>query len=1053
MRHALLSLVILMVVSFMGWSAKAQPVPPLVDSPVAKQGLLDLTHWSFERDGLLKLEGDWELYWNQLLEPRDFKGAKKPTPTALAPVPGSWTDLGLPAHGVATYRLGLKSEDLHQLVAVERFNHPQGVRVWVGDRLVYEGGRVQSAPGGAFPHHFPGPGTFSLSEPITPVTVQVSNFFEEQGGLIEPFTLGSERQINAARMRQVALSLFLFGSILLMGLYNLGLFVLRRNEPSTLFFGLLCLIVALRSICTNDYFILTLVPELSWAAVNKIEYLTFYLAIPFFMMFLRAVYPDEMPRAVLRAAQVLLGGASLIVIATPNDVYQHTLMPVSLGTLVAGVFATGAIVLAVIRKREGAMAALIGFLVLFAAAVNDILVSQRLIGGAYIVPYGLIVFIFTQSFLLSQRFSQAFATIEAMSQRLLSLDKLKNEFLANTSHELRTPLHGIIGLAESLIDGATGPLPASTVSNLGMIASSGRRLGNLVNSMLDFSKLRNHDLTLQRKALDLRQVAEVVITLSKPLTAGRAIALHNAIPESLPAIDGDEDRLMQILHNLIGNAIKFTDSGSVTVTASITVMASVTSQGWVTVTVADTGIGIPEEKFEDVFKSFEQVDSSVSREFGGTGVGLSITKQLVELHGGRIWLESKLGEGSRFSFTLPLASAPATRSAEALPLSRIQEVAPEPEELVLTARLPQSGGLELVEPDSGKPDAGKPESEPVHVLVVDDELVNLQVLINQLSLQNYTVTKAMNGMEALALIDEGRHFDVVLLDVMMPRMSGYEVCQKIRERYPANELPILLLTAKNQLSDLVDGFKSGANDYLTKPISKPELLSRIKTHLNLSKYHIATSRFVPHELMRMLNKESIVDVQLGDQVQKTMTVLFSDIRSFTTLSETMTPLDNFRFINAYLSQMGPIIREHGGFIDKYMGDAIMALFEGGPDDAVRAAIAMLRQLEVYNQGRVRAGYQPIEIGIGINSGDLMLGTVGEHRRMEGTVISDTVNLASRLESLTKEYGVPLIISENTMKGLETPYPTRFIDRLVVKGKSEPVSIFEVRDPEALSRNS
>ncbi len=1031
MPHAIFTWVLLLAVSFMALGAHAQPLPPVMNTPEASRGVLDLRGYSFERDGSLPLDGEWEFYWNQLLEPKDFKGTK-PRPTHYLPVPGSWTGLGLPAHGHGTYRLGIKTEDLHQLVGVARFNHPQGTRVWVGDRLIYEAGRVQSAPGGPFPHHFPGAGFFSLSDSVTPVTIQVSNYFQPEGGLTESFLLGSERTINAERQRQLALSLFLFGSILLMGLYNLGLYVLRRNEPSTLFFGLLCLVVALRSICTNDYFILTLLPDLTWSIVNKIEYLTFYLAIPFFLMFMRAVYPGELALWLVRAAQVLLGAASLIVLATPNEVYQHSLLPVSLFTLLAGAFVVGGIVLAVVRKREGATASLIGFLALFAAAVNDILVTQHLIGGAYIVPYGLIVFIFTQSFLLSQRFSRAFATIEAMSQRLLSLDTLKNEFLANTSHELRTPLHGIIGLAESLIDGATGPLPPATVANLGMIASSGRRLGNLVNSMLDFSKLRNHDLTLQRKPLDLRQVAEVVLTLSRPLAAGRAITIHNAIPDALPAIDGDEDRLMQILHNLIGNALKFTDSGAVTVSASLSDMASGLPPAFVTVTVSDTGIGIPEDKFEDIFKSFEQVDASVSREYGGTGVGLSITRQLVELHGGRIWVESVMGEGSRFHFTLPLASAEAERRPEPLALSRIQETPQASRELVLTQTVPQA--------------AGKPEGEPVHILVVDDELVNLQVLINQLSLQNYTVTKAMNGLEALALIDEGRHFDVVLLDVMMPRMSGYEVCRKIRERYPANELPILLLTAKNQLSDLVDGFNSGANDYLTKPISKPELLSRIKTHLNLSRYHIATSRFVPHELMRMLNKESIVDVQLGDQVQKTMTVLFSDIRSFTTLSETMTPLDNFKFINAYLSQMGPIIREHGGFIDKYMGDAIMALFEGGPDDAVRAGLAMLRQLEVYNEGRKRAGYVPIEIGIGINSGDLMLGTVGEQRRMEGTVISDTVNLASRLESLTKDYRLPLIISEYALKGLQGPFETRFIDRLVVKGKSEPVSIYEVIVP-------
>lgn len=1039
MRHALVILLILWTAGFLyGAPSHAQPLPPLLEAPKASQGVLELDAWDFERDGLIPLEGQWEFYWNQLLEPRDFKGPESPQPTTFARVPGSWTDLGHPAHGFATYRLGLKASDLHRLVGIERFEHALGMKVWVGDRLIYENGRVQTEPGGSFPHHFPGPGFFSLSEPITPVTIQVSNFFEDEGGLTAPFKLGPAEEIHLARQRQVALSLFLFGSISLMGLYNLGLFILRRSEPSTLYFGLLCLVVGLRSICTNDYFILTLFPGWTWPIVNRIEYLTFYLAIPLFLMFLRAVYPDELPKLLVRLSQIVIAGATAVVLLTPNEIYRHTLPVVGLFTMVAGGFVVAAIILAAFRRREGTTASLLGFLFLFGAAINDILISQRVVGGTYIVPYGLIVFIFSQSFLLSQRFSQAFATIEGMSQRLLSLDKLKNEFLANTSHELRTPLHGIIGIAESLIDGATGPLPKATVSNLSMIAASGRRLGNLVNSLLDFSKLRNHDLALQRKPLDLRQLVEVVLTLSKPLISGQTLTLHNAVPESLPAVDGDEDRLMQIMHNLVGNAIKYTESGTVTVTATLTGMPSLASSGWVTVTVSDTGIGIPEDKFEEIFKSFEQVDASVSREYGGTGMGLSISRQLVELHGGRIWVESQLGVGSRFHFTLPLASEPAIPSSSGATVGRIQAVAPQ--ELVLTSSVPEAARPSL----EGKRDG----EEPVRILVVDDELVNLQVLINQLSLESYTVTKAMNGMEALALIEAGQQFDVVLLDVMMPRMSGYEVCRKIRERYPANELPILLLTAKTQLSDLVHGFDSGANDYLTKPISKPELLSRIKTHLNLSKYHIATSRFVPHELMRLLKKESIVDVKLGDQVQKTMTVLFSDIRSFTSLSETMTPLENFRFINAYLSQMGPIIREHGGFIDKYMGDAIMALFEGDPADAVRAGMAMLAQLEIYNQGRREAGYAPIEIGIGINTGDLMLGTVGEHRRMEGTVISDTVNLAARLESLTKEYAIPLIISEYTLSELKGDYATRFIDRLAVKGKSQAVSIYEVFPPGA-----
>ena len=211
----------------------------------------------------------------------------------------------------------------------------------------------------------------------------------------------------------------------------------------------------------------------------------------------------------------------------------------------------------------------------------------------------------------------------------------------------------------------------------------------------------------------------------------------------------------------------------------------------------------------------------------------------------------------------------------------------------------------------------------------------------------------------------------------------------------------------------------------------------------------AYERFVPRQFLQLLNKKSIVDVQLGDQVQKEMSVLFSDIRDFTTFSESMTPEDNFKFINAYLSRMEPAIAENQGFIDKYIGDGIMALFSGGADDALKAGISMLKRLSEYNQYRAKYDYLPIQIGIGINTGSLMLGTIGGSSRMETTVISDAVNLASRLEGLTKNYGVSLLISHHTFLQLQdsNQYSYRIIDRVKVNGKSAAVSVYEVFDAE------
>ncbi|MBX7058928.1 MAG: HAMP domain-containing protein [Leptospirales bacterium] len=208
-------------------------------------------------------------------------------------------------------------------------------------------------------------------------------------------------------------------------------------------------------------------------------------------------------------------------------------------------------------------------------------------------------------------------------------------------------------------------------------------------------------------------------------------------------------------------------------------------------------------------------------------------------------------------------------------------------------------------------------------------------------------------------------------------------------------------------------------------------------------------KFVPHDLLKLLGRASITEVRMGDQVRSEMSVLFSDIRDFTTLSELMTPEENFNFLNSYLRRVGPLIRNQGGIIDKYIGDAVMALFPRQADDAVHAAIAMVREVRSYNVQRQRAGYQPLKIGVGIHTGALMLGTVGEEQRMDTTVISDAVNLASRMEGLTKYYGVNILVSEETIEALQVrgDFSFRFVDQVQVKGKRDDVKIYEILDAE------
>ncbi len=416
---------------------------------------------------------------------------------------------------------------------------------------------------------------------------------------------------------------------------------------------------------------------------------------------------------------------------------------------------------------------------------------------------------------------------------LQRLDKLKDDFLANTSHELRTPLHGIIGIAESLEVGAAGPLPEQVLNHVAMIVASGKRLASLVDDILDFSRLRHEEIVLRRQAVDMHQSVEVVTMVLRPLWQAKSLRLVNKLPVNC-YVDGDEGRIHQVLYNIIGNAIKFTTEGLIEVTAERTTL------GW-KVGVADTGIGIATEQQQSIFESFAQGSGSIARDYGGTGLGLSISKKLVELHGGSLAVASVVGEGSTFSFELPAAELPQESKHATSFLADESSGMPLIEEKLEAELQDETATLAQVDNAvmAARDDSDIPESpSQACILVVDDEPVNLQVLDNFLTLEGYRVVQASSAFQALALIQEGLQPDLILLDVMMPRLTGYELCQRLRLDYATrSQLPILLLTARGLTADLVEGFSSGANDYLNKPISRQELLARVKLHLQLAQWN------------------------------------------------------------------------------------------------------------------------------------------------------------------------------------------------------------------------
>lgn len=359
-------------------------------------------------------------------------------------------------------------------------------------------------------------------------------------------------------------------------------------------------------------------------------------------------------------------------------------------------------------------------------------------------------------------------------------------------------------------------------------------------------------------------------------------------------------------------------------------------------------------------------------------------------------------------------------------------------------------------------------------MIVDDTPVNLHLLSSMLTKQGYKVQSLTNGKMALKTI-KNTPPDLILLDIKMPEMDGYEVCQQLKNDANTSDIPIIFISALEDVTDKVRAFEVGGLDYVHKPFEFKEVIARVETHLALRQLqaelrqanemleqrvtertaelvdlNTALQRFVPHEFLEFLGKDSLVEVKLGDQVQQEMTVMFSDIRNFTAHSESMTPQDSFNSLNEYLRRVSPVIRQHQGIVDKYLGDGVMALFPKSADDAVRAAIAMQGSLEDYNEHRAKNGLDPIRIGTGIHTGSLMLGIIGEEKRFQGTVISDAVNLTSRLEGMTKMYGVSIIMTTNVLINLDDPaaYNYRFLDRVLVKGKTKALSVFDVFDSDS-----
>ena len=814
------------------------------NAPRAADGTLDLRDWSLNEDGPVRLNGRWSIHWNQLLTGAD-ESAAEITPRVFAEVPGVWTRNGLPGRGYATYRLTVLTQEDTGKLGLQIPAIAPAYRILVDGRVIAEAGVVASDRTAAKAAYYPQTVVFEPPGKRFDLFVQTSNELYPQGGIWYSMTLGTDRSMLAMKERTGIVDMAVFGGCALLGLYQIALFLLRRSERSSLFFGICCILGAVRIGAVGGMYIVHLYPNTDIRLLILLEYLSYYGGVTAALLFVRELFPKEFHPAAIKSLAcigfVFIGSVLLL----PAEWYTQFIelyKYVSLGSIAYILFG---FMLALWRRRSGALLQLTGWIIFAATALHDILYSVgRIVWiDLQLVPYGFILLVFIEAMELARRFTNAFRIIGRMSDELIASNRMKDEFLANTSHELKTPLHGIMNLSQALADEKAGPLNGHQREQLEVVVSVARRMSNLINDILDLSRLKNSGIQLQRRPVDVRAVLSAQQEVFRHYIGSKPVTLRLDWPDTLPYAYADESRLLQIAYNLIGNAIKFTPEGEVTVSAR-------SEGGMLHLSVADTGIGIEADKLETIFQSFEQVGTSVAREYGGTGLGLGIARRLVELHGGWISVKSEAGRGSVFTFTLPVTEG-----------SLMQEVQPiAGEGRREAARLP-AGWLETAAASVSIPESGSKREHTI--LAVDDDPVNLRVLQAVLADEPYDIVTAASGKEAMDILNRmGGTIGLVILDVMMPGQTGYETCLQIRQKYALFELPVLLTTVRSEPSDVMYGFEVGANDYLTKPFQAYELRARTRTLLEMrrsaedavrSELAFLQAQIKPHFLYNALN--------------------------------------------------------------------------------------------------------------------------------------------------------------------------------------------------------
>jgi len=818
------------------------------------------------------LDGMWRAYWGQLLTPERISTTK--ATSQLFPVPAVWDSplagqSMLPTQGYMTYQVSvLVPEEMGQLNLYIP-DMPSAYQLWVNGELRAQNGRVGRSAQTEEPAFLPKVVKITGHQGRLDVVIQLSNFHYREGGIWFSLRLTDDSGYFAMALKPIIYAVFFAAILIAIGLYNLSLYVFRTKEVAALYFGFLCLAVGVRRLLIDER-IVYMFEWFDWATLQRVEHLCFYLSLPLFMGFFASLYRAHVPAFTKGVCWLLISPFVLLSLMFPARIYTE--FNVAFQMLVAASVISACLMYINVFRQQGKNVKLFGvsLLLLALAVIHDILKSNGILDSSNnIAHFGVLAFVVSQSIALQRSYLKSLNLVEKMStqlesqnRELIRLDEFKDEFLATTSHELRTPLHGISGLAKVITESDHGQLSPDQRSKIELIGNTSQRLSVLVNDILDFSSIKHGKLKLNVGRVDLSALSELVLSTLKPMVAQKDITLSARVDPHIRYLEADEFRFQQILFNLMGNAVKYTEKGSIQLTAY-------PMSRDVVIEISDSGVGIPAEKRQLLFRPFEQIHVQGHPSASGTGLGLSISRQLVELHGGLLDIDSEVGQGTtvRLSFPSSMVLNDTPQGGRFAPLPNLEEQPADLDYVDQSAVHDRDDPVPVTKPGNESREQGN--TGPL-IFVVDDEHVNRELVTSQLTEQGYRTETFADGPGVLQRLN-AQVPDLILLDYMMPKMTGLEVCQLIRNHYDSYEMPVMMLTARHQIDDIVEALGAGANDYLIKPYHDKELLARVSSQLNVRKYWIANgeNQKLQHEIAR----REVLEEELSELNTRLLNVL------------------------------------------------------------------------------------------------------------------------------------------------------------------------------------